>query len=1083
MKRLQKVRLINWHRFSDETIPFDQCVLLSGENGAGKSTILDAIQFVITCSKANFNKAAHEKGKRNLNSYIRCKTGQENHPYERTGALSAHICLEFYDDARKCPFLLGVVMDTATEEKEPNTAWYLLENQTLRDELFFRDRQVKGIQAFRSTNKGIKNFATTLNEARKMILARFGRLDDKFFTLIPKAMAFKPIHDIKDFVYSYVLDAKEVNIDALRENVHSYQELEAMLRDVKRRIEELEKICNKEAEVENYQRLDHNYEYFIARAQQDIYREVITLGEKDIRLTRLKEEESEKKYREINKLKQMKEEMILSLEVELQNNQEYRVLAELEKEKNTLELQLHADEQEVKLLKAEVKKVIKNASQLLEIPDIRTDLFEQQIEMLSELSTLESLTELLVLLEQVLAYKKELLREIHQKIAKTELAVQSIGEKLSDIRVNIRELEAKRLIYPKEVTLLRQSIRDQFARMNRSGEVRVLCEALEVTNPAWQNAVEGYLNTQRFYLLVDPDDFDLALSAYDRLREQKKAYGAGLINTGRLDEYDEAPKGSLAEVVTSKNIWARRYANMVLGRVQRCNSYQELKKHKIAITRNCMRYQNHVATAIHPSVYEIPYIGIEAIAKQLERARQEEKALLLELTKLNDSKNQMLQQEKLLSASGENEIRFRLPKLEDERSHRLQHSKCVESIKAIRKNRTLIQKQLHLDQLKKEKHDLDDQLAKILKQQGSLQEHIRNTENEIARVQKVLETQTRLVEELSDKMWQHFEDCDQEYQRLTKGVDLRKFLENRERARKANLTLRQKAEDEMVRAMRDYKVAHDFGAADTLAGFPDFKEEYDKLKNSRLLEYEDKVYRARQAAEEEFREQFLSRLQENIKQARTEFKDLNRALSEIQFSKERYEFLYEPKNNLRRYYTMIMDDFNLMGGESLFTGVFMQNHKEVIDELFEKLALDDEDSAKTLEFFTDYRSYLDYDIKITLPDDNYMLYSKVSQEKSGGETQTPFYITVAASFIQLYRNSIGGDAVGLMMMDEAFNNMDDDRMSGVLEFLTSSNLQVVIAAPPDKIQYIGPYMDKVLLALQADNTSFIEEYTLKHVAG
>lgn len=56
-----------------------------------------------------------------------------------------------------------------------------------------------------------------------MIKQRFGRIEDKFFQLIPKALAFKPIDDIKDFVYSYVLDEKEVNIDHLRENVRSYQ--------------------------------------------------------------------------------------------------------------------------------------------------------------------------------------------------------------------------------------------------------------------------------------------------------------------------------------------------------------------------------------------------------------------------------------------------------------------------------------------------------------------------------------------------------------------------------------------------------------------------------------------------------------------------------------------------------------------------------------------------------------------------------------------------------------------------------------------------------------------------------------------
>ena len=57
---------------------------------------------------------------------------------------------------------------------------------------------------------------------------------------------------------------------------------------------------------------------------------------------------------------------------------------------------------------------------------------------------------------------------------------------------------------------------------------------------------------------------------------------------------------------------------------------------------------------------------------------------------------------------------------------------------------------------------------------------------------------------------------------------------------------------------------------------------------------------------------------------------------------------------------------------------------------------------------------MDYDIRIVLTDGSFMLYSKVSAEKSGGETQSPFYITVAASFIQLYKNSIGGDAVGII---------------------------------------------------------------------
>lgn len=120
---------------------------------------------------------------------------------------------------------------------------------------------------------------------------------------------------------------------------------------------------------------------------------------------------------------------------------------------------------------------------------------------------------------------------------------------------------------------------------------------------------------------------------------------------------------------------------------------------------------------------------------------------------------------------------------------------------------------------------------------------------------------------------------------------------------------------------------------------------------------------------------------------------------------------------------------------------------------------------------------MDYDIKITGDDGSFMYYSKVAREKSGGETQTPFYITVAASFMQLYRGSIGGDAVGLVMMDEAFNNMDDERIQGVLSFMRSAQLQLIISAPPEKIQYIGPSMDKVLLVLADGSQSYVEDFT------
>ena len=214
-----KVRLINWHRFLDETIEIGDSVLLSGENGAGKSTLLDALQFVITASKNNFNKAAHENGKRKLSGYVRRKTGIENRPYERTGKITAHVALEFYDEAKKNPFIIGAVVDSMTEDSE-NCIWYRMEKEVLKDEYFIEKNRPRNISNFRLFNqKRLAMASKVRQDVRRDYKGRFGRLEDKFFELIPKSLAFKPISDIKDFVYSYVLDQKEVNIESPREKM------------------------------------------------------------------------------------------------------------------------------------------------------------------------------------------------------------------------------------------------------------------------------------------------------------------------------------------------------------------------------------------------------------------------------------------------------------------------------------------------------------------------------------------------------------------------------------------------------------------------------------------------------------------------------------------------------------------------------------------------------------------------------------------------------------------------------------------------------------------------------------------------
>lgn len=1075
MKKLTRVKLINWHRFINSTIEIEDSTLISGENGAGKSTLLDAIQFVVTCSTNYFNKAAHENGKRKLTGYIRCKTGKENKPYERTGEISAHVALEFYEEKKQRYFIVGAVIDSASEGQE-KWARYLMDGEMLSDDMFFSGNAPRSITQFRTVNaKRIKTWCTTDKDAKVMIRNRFGRIEEKFFRLIPKAMAFRPIDDIKDFVYSYVLDEKEVNIDILRENVRTYQDLQRTLENVKIRIGRLDVIERFHDQAEDGLEKDRMYEYFLARAEADITSEKVDELRNEEQSNELRLEEKNRKIEGLTKEKQEKKEIRDILMAELSQDKDFLARDEQKKKLQHLEEQKVGLENERGILMESVARAKRQADRLLEVKDV-DDCVRKYQKLLTEVDHIRELADFKQTIKDVIDYKTEMYEKVQMKKAEVSIRINTTDKEKQELDKRIELLNKKKLSYPEEVNRVMEAIRNEFIRIGRTPEPRVLCELLEITDDEWRNAVEGYLNTQRFYILVEPENFDIALGTYDRLRKERKAFGVGLINSQKLEEYDSVPEGSLAAVVSSQNVHAKRFINMTLGRVHMCSHYSELKKYPTSITKECMKYQNHVASAIKPLIYETPFIGKDAFKVQLEQAKQKREELRTLLEGLKEQLRQLDYVIAPLSTEVDTDIKYRMDVLGSILTNEEEIRKCKANIATLEKNTNMIQKKIQMETLEDIINDLEKQLGNLERIIGGIEEKIRKNKEDITDKQAEYTARKAAFLELGAKAGESLLSWNNDYEKQTNDKTREQFRDNFARRKKANLTTVENAGKNMEKAMVEYKTAHDFGAAPTMEGYPDFAAEYDKLKNSELLSYEEKVNSARNAAEEEFREQFLSKLQENMKIAQSEFKELNKALNDIVFSNEKYEFIFMPSRRYRQYYEMIMDDFNAMQGESIFSGLFHENHKEVIDELFEKLALDNENNEKALGEFTDYRTYMDYDIRIIHSDGNYSFYSKVCEEKSGGETQTPFYVTVAASFVQLYKNNIGGEAVGLVMFDEAFNNMDDERIGGVLEFLKRLPLQIIIAAPPDKIQYISPFVEETLLVMTDDKISFVERY-------
>ncbi len=237
------MKIINWHLFSNQTIEIKNNVVITGENGTGKSTLLDALQYILTAGKAKFNSAANDSGKRNVEGYIRGKLGREGKEYLRMGDVVSYIVLEYFDETTKRSQLLGVILELSKSNIKKELFFQVLD-QKIKDNLFIKGSHVYNRNEFKRflTSKKIQaNYADKKSAVPGLFRQALG-VSKKYFELIPRALAFKPINQVYNFIFDFLLNEDPVKIDDLRNNIRAYRNLGNILKDQQNRLEALEKI-------------------------------------------------------------------------------------------------------------------------------------------------------------------------------------------------------------------------------------------------------------------------------------------------------------------------------------------------------------------------------------------------------------------------------------------------------------------------------------------------------------------------------------------------------------------------------------------------------------------------------------------------------------------------------------------------------------------------------------------------------------------------------------------------------------------------------------------------------------------------
>ncbi|HEY0943123.1 MAG TPA: SbcC/MukB-like Walker B domain-containing protein [Steroidobacter sp.] len=640
----------------------------------------------------------------------------------------------------------------------------------------------------------------------------------------------------------------------------------------------------------------------------------------------------------------------------------------------------------------------------------------------------------------------------------------------------VERLEAKQTVYPAYVERALAAIRSQLPK----ADPRVLCDHIEVTDPRWQMAVEGYLGGARFNIIVDPafeaDAIRLVRSFQGRDNRARIVQGAkALRDAARI----KPPANSIVHVLKFTHAIAQAFLTASYGLVERVESAEELRQTARGVTADGMGSGNY--SMFRCDIPDADLVFGAAARERALRARREE----LENLRVarNEANERMQETARLL-----------------ETVDKLQNSSYADSIASLLSvHREIRAAELLIEQLDVSEYEsLDLKLSQLKEEERAAMDALNRLSGEAGGLKVKIEQAARRIETLGerkDKAQEAMLDAEQALQAVhavwpefslearLRFADQEAASFNAERA----ASEREQIESRLAtseRAMSNVILQHNqkcrpvdavvytaFNGVHDAALFQaicDLRREIDRiyniLKNNVLVEKHEQLQTLKQSFNDAFVSHLCQEIYQSILDGQRQLDGLNKELVNHRFGSDREQFRFAAEwvPEFKEYWRFLEEVVRnpAMGeGTTLFEAELSPKSAAVRDSLMSLLlGADEQQSLRELERIADYRNYHRYEIYKEVEGKPPIALSEYGTG-SGGQLETPAYIVRAASITSALRYGEGVNHLRMVLVDEAFSKMDEARSREVIDYLTRSlGLQLVFIMPTSKC---GPFMDLI----------------------